>query len=253
MLYTGVNKQRKEKMKQLQATNKRYMSHLKASDLKPEDYLTKFAEYCVELAIESGWGSRENLGTGFTVHISDTRGRKTLANGNRGHAIGLCWASVSSTGNHRRIEIDREESRTLRALQTVAHEVAHAVTPEGTGHKGAFVELVFNVFKLGGKPTSTIETEEFKNLIWNWLELNGTYTHKALIDTRPKQTTRMVKLACADINCVGATEKSVRNGEGTIWRMSSAVVLKSADRLTCPVCQGWDIILPEDMPQSIYK
>lgn len=235
---------------QLQATNKRYMSHLKASDLKPEDYLTKFAEYCVELAIQSGWGSRENLGTGFTVHISDTRGRKTK---NTGHTIGLCWASVSSTGNHRRIEIDREEHRTLRALQTVAHEVAHAVTPEGTGHLGAFIKLVFNVFKLGGIPTATIETEEFKNLIWNWLELNGTYTHKALIDTRRKQTTRMVKLACADIDCAGATEKSVRNNEGTIWRMSSAVVLKSADQLTCPVCQGWDIILPEDMPQTIYK
>ena len=64
-------------MKQLQATNKRHMSHLKKSDLQPEEYLTKFAEYCVELAIQSGWGSRENLGTGLTVHISDTRGRKT--------------------------------------------------------------------------------------------------------------------------------------------------------------------------------
>ena len=193
-------------MKQLQATNKRYMSHLKTSDLKPEDYLTKFAGYCVELAIQSGWGSSENLGTGFTVHISDTRGRKTK---NTGHTIGLCWASVSSTGNHRRIEIDREESRTLRALQTVAHEVAHAV--------------------------------------------NGTYTHKALIDTRPKQTTRMVKLACADIFCGGATDKSVKQGQGTIWRMSSKVVLMTADQLLCPVCQGGDIIFPEDMPQGVYK
>ena len=238
---------------QLQATNTRHMSHLRASDLKPEEYLTKFAEYCVELAIQSGWGSRENLGTGLTVHISDTRGRKTSANANLGHAVGICWHSITSEGNHRRIEIDRETSDTMKALEIVAHEVSHAVTPEDTGHKGAFVELVFGVFKLGGIPTATAPTEEFQQLIWNWLEQNGTYPHIRFVDRRPKQTTRMVKLACADINCAGATEKSVRNNEGTIWRMSSAVVLKSADRITCPVCQGWDIILPEDMPQSIYK
>ena len=152
-------------MKQLQATNTRHMSHLKASDLKPEDYLTKFAEYCVELAIQSGWGSRENLGTGLTVHISDTRGRKTSANANLGHAVGICWHSITSEGNHRRIEIDRETSDTMKALEIVAHEVSHAVTPEDTGHKGAFVELVFKVFKLGGIPTATAPTRRSEHLL----------------------------------------------------------------------------------------
>ena len=237
---------------QLEANNNKHMNHLTKSDLKPEEYLTKFAEYCVEIAVQSGWGSRENLGTGLTVHISDTRGRKTSANANLGHAVGICWHSITSEGNHRRIEIDRETSDTIKALEIVAHEVSHAVTSEGTGHKGAFLELVFGVFKLGGIPTATAPTEEFKNLIWNWLEQNGTYPHIRFVDRRPRQTTRMVKIACIDMDCGGATRASIKQGLGTIFRLSSAVVFKQADNICCPVCAG-SVSIESEVTQEIYK
>jgi len=236
----------------LEAKNPVHIEHLDKSQLKPEEYLTKFAEYCVEIAVQSGHGSRENLGNGLTVHISDTRGRKTSANANLGHAVGICWHSITSEGNHRRIEIDRETSDTIKALEIIAHEVSHAVTAEGTGHKGAFLDLVFKVFKLGGIPTATAPTPEFKQLIENWLVQNGTYPHIRFVDRRPKQTTRMVKIACIDMGCGGATRASIRQGFGTIFRLSSAVVFKQADTICCPVCSG-DVSIESEVTQDIYQ
>ena len=100
------------------------------------------------------------------------------------------------------------------------------------------MQLVFDVFKLGGIATATTVTKEFKQLIENWLEQNGTYPHVAFTDKGKRQTTRMVKIACIDMGCAGATRASLKQGFGTIFRLSSAVVFKQADNLCCPVCGG---------------
>ena len=55
-----------------------------------------------------------------------------------------------------------------------------------------------------------------------------------------KQTTRMIKISCTNWNnCKGATEKSKKNYEGLIFRMSSNALLKiikSNTEIKCPVC-----------------
>lgn len=218
----------------------KWVSELKVSKKSPEEYLTSFANWCVKYAIKNGVGDIKNLGDNLSVHISDTRGRKTISNQNQGKAVGLCYSTVYS-GNQkvRRIEIDRETSDTLKALEIVAHEVSHAILPDNTGHKGAFVDAVFSVFKLGSIPTATSVTLEFAELIESWLKKAGSYPYVRFVDKRKKQTTRNVKLYCPDTDCAGATNKSREQGQGTIFRLSSAVVEKvidSGESFVCPVC-----------------
>ena len=224
----------------LEAKNPVHIEHLEKSELKPEAYLQKFGEYILEIGNASKFGDKSNAGKGIQIHISDTRGRKRVTNSNGGsHVVGLCYPKGWASDEIRKIEIDRETADTFQALHIVAHEVSHALCHEKEGHKGKFIKLVFGVFKLGGIPTCTEVTKEFKILIGDWLRQNGKYPHVAFTDLGKKQTTRMVKVSCPDIFCQGATEKSVKNGEGTIFRMSSAVVLFVGEKnLKCPVCQG---------------
>ena len=237
----------------LEAKNPVHLEHLDKSELKPEAYLQKFGEYILEIGNASKYGDKANAGQGIQIHISDTRGRKRVTNNNGGsHAIGLCYPTGWASDSYRKIEIDRETSDTYDALAIVAHEVAHALCDESEGHKGNFPLLVFEVFKLGGIATATTVTKEFKQLIENWLEQNGTYPHVAFTDKGKRQTTRMVKIACIDMGCDGATRASIKQGFGTIFRLSSAIVFKQADNLCCPVCGG-DVSIESEVNLDIYK
>lgn len=240
-------------MNQLVAKNPVHIEHLEKSKLKAEEYLQKFGEYILEIGNASKYGDKANAGKGIQIHISDTRGRKRVTNNQSGsHAIGLCYPKGWANDNYRKIEIDRETSDTIKVLEIVAHEVAHSLCDEMEGHKGNFVKLVFDVFKLGGIPTATSPTNAFKQLINNWLEINGTYPHVAFTDRGRKQTTRMVKIACIDMGCAGATKKSLEQGFGTIFRLSSSVVFKNADFLCCPVCGG-EVSIESDVPMDMYQ
>ena len=57
---------------------------------------------------------------------------------------------------------------------------------------------------------------------------------------KPKQTTRMIKISCTNwSDCAGATEKSKKNHEGLILRISSNAlqnIIKLNKDLKCPVC-----------------
>ena len=240
-------------MNQLLAKNPVHLEHLEKSKLKAEEYLQKFGEYILEIGHASGYGDKENTGKGIQIHISDTRGRKRVTNNQTGsHTIGLCYPKGWAKDDYRKIEIDREQSETLKVLEIVAHEVSHALLDEMQGHKGNFPKLVFDVFKLGGVATATKPTTQFKQLIENWLEMYGLYPHIAFTDKSPKQTTRMVKIACIDMGCGGATKKSLEQGLGTIFRLSSNVVMRNADQLCCPVCSG-DVSIESEVTTDLYK
>jgi hypothetical protein len=237
----------------LEAKNPVHIEHLDKSELKPEAYLQNFGEYILEIGNASKYGDKANAGQGIQIHISDTRGRKRVTNNNGGsHAKGLCYPTGWASDSYRKIEIDRETSDTYDALAIVAHEVAHALCNEMEGHKGNFPKLVFDVFKLGGIATATEVTKEFKQLIERWLEQNGTYPHVAFTDKGKRQTTRMVKIACIDMGCDGATRASIKQGFGTIFRLSSAIVFKQADNLCCPVCMG-EVSIESEVNLDIYK
>lgn len=232
-----------------------WVKNLSESKKLPEEYLSSFASWCVKYAVGNGVGDIKHLGEKFSVHISDTRGRKTIAN-TQGSAVGLCYSvEYSANKKVRRIEIDRETSDTLKALEIVAHEVSHAVTREGIGHKGEFLNAVFGLFKLGGIPTSTSVTLEFAELIKPWLQKAGAYPYVRFVDRRKVQTTRMVKLVCSDFNCLGSTDKSRKQGQGTIFRLSSAVVERvenAGEQFVCPICLN-NAYVDGAVETAIYK
>ena len=201
-----------------------------------EDYLNSFANWCVKQLAKKNIGDSGAMGTeGIAVHISDTRGR---SNKDFNAVLGQChYLGSSGTGETRKIEVSRELDETIQVLMVTAHEVTHAVHTEGTGHKGGFVEGVYSVFKQGGIPTATTVTAEFIEVISPWLKRNGLYPYTKFIFRGKKQSTRQIKIACADIWCGGATDKSRRKNQGTIFYLSSGVVNKVRD-FTCPVCEG---------------
>jgi len=62
----------------------------------------------------------------------------------------------------------------------------------------------------------------------------------------------MVKIACIDMGCGGATKKSLEQGLGTIFRLSSNVVMRNADHLCCPVCGG-EVSIESEVTTDLYK
>jgi hypothetical protein len=226
------------------------------SNIKAEEWLKLLVDECLNMLNNAGIDTKQHTGAGVEIHISDTRGRKRVTNNQKGsHALGLCYAKSSSTGNKRVIEVDRETDDLWETIDTVAHEVTHAVLDENEGHKGRFPKLVKDLFKLGGKPTSTRPTEEMKELFYDFLVANGGYPHIAFRPRHRKQTTRMVKVWCTDFTCVGGTEKSMLQGIGFIFRASSKAIQNAVDAgrsLTCPVCMATATFEEDTVPEGLY-
>ena len=248
-------------MKQLEAKVEFKQAQFPKKDIKPEQWLSLLVDECLNILQSKGVNTTDNVGTGIEIHISDTRGRKRVTNRNGGsHAVGLCYGISSSTGNKRVIEVDRETDNLWDTIDTVAHEVTHAVLEEGVGHKGMFPEIVKSVFKLGGKPTATEPTEEMKELFYDFLVANGGYPHVAFRPRHNKQTTRMVKCWCTEFDCPAGTEKSMLEGKGMIFRISSAVLAPRIDGtvmfyrdIICPACQAPAAYDKETIPESLYS
>jgi len=114
--------------------------------------------------------------------------------------IGECWkrkASVDGETNH--IFISPRLGSAVDALETLIHELIHAVDDCENSHKGPFVRIMRAV-GLEGKPTATVAGEKLRARLGEIAEELGEYPHKALTPSEgiKKQTTRMIKLTCWD-------------------------------------------------------
>lgn len=220
----------------LLAKNPLHLAHVEESSKKSEEYLEDFAQWCVELIQMSGLGDRTNTGQGIQVHISNTRG-----NGDQNKAIGYCYSTDNSEGEKRAIEISRDISDTYNALQVIAHEVAHAMLPEGVGHGAEFISIVGgqenrranSLFRLNGIPTATTVSPYFKELVENWIRANGTYNHVGYTSVA-KSKSRTTSVFCLNLNCSGATKSTLDRGYGMVFRVSTTLATKLT--LYCPSC-----------------
>jgi hypothetical protein len=144
--------------------------------------------------------------------IENVRVSVGFPKGGRGkgaHAIGQCWHRVASADEHHEIFISPELADAARVLDVLAHEVAHAVLPDGTAHKRPFAALV-RAIGLEGKATATVAGEAFLAWAAEPLAKLGAYPHATLtpggtVNGTPKQTTRMLKLECPSCGMVMRT------------------------------------------------
>lgn len=148
--------------------------------------------------------------------------------GGTGHKIGQCFYSAGSSDNHHEIFVSPElgnpkegENETdltytgvsgsvgiaIRIMDVLAHELAHACTEIGVGHKKPFADIV-TALGLVGKPTATIAGPEF--IQWaakELLEMGVFPSGKLFPVVRKTQPTRMIKCQCTDCGYVARTTR----------------------------------------------
>jgi hypothetical protein len=124
-------------------------------------------------------------------------------------ALGACYSDAASTKAYREIFISPEVEDSLLVAGILAHELAHAALPFGTGHKAPFAKIV-KAIGLEGKPKhagSSLELLEGKFAAWAKpvIERAGPYPHAKMDLGGPgitaagapkKQATRMLKIEC---------------------------------------------------------
>ena len=114
----------------------------------------------------------------------------------RNKAIGQCHYAADDAVPQ--VFIHPELVDPVRVLDVLAHELAHAYLPAGTGHKGHFVTTV-RALGLEGKATATVAGEAFKVDALEVAEALGPYPHARLTYDNAagkKQTTRQIKVEC---------------------------------------------------------
>jgi hypothetical protein len=155
-----------------------------------------------DVRVSVGWPSKGGLSTKSPV-------------------IGQCWKAEISTDGVPQIFISPTlGEQTLSVLATLVHELIHAWDDCKSGHKGEFIRVAKQI-GLQGKMTAT-HVEPDSSLGQKLLAVIqdlGPFPHSALdknkmLQQRPKQTTRMLKLVtpdCCDYT-VRTTAKWIEEG-----------------------------------------
>lgn len=119
----------------------------------------------------------------------------------KGRAIGQCWGYEGSSDKHNEIFISPEittPGQSERVLDVLAHELAHAVAGIEAGHKAPFKRIAVAI-GLDGKMTATVAGPEFAQWARGVVDRIGKFPAGSLSPVeRKKQSTRLLKCACAD-------------------------------------------------------
>lgn len=117
-----------------------------------------------------------------------------------GKAIGWCWKREASEDKTSEILISPELAKPDKVLATLVHELIHASDNGESEHAGAFKQRALAI-GLTGKMTATSAGPALQNRIDTLATSLGTYPHASLnplLTTKPKQSTRMIKVVCPD-------------------------------------------------------
>ena len=153
-----------------------------------ETYLNKFIDdFAIHLFETKGYAlraKRENI----RVTCSLTHSKK---------AIGEHWNDRLSEGGFDEILISPFISKSVQVLGVLIHELVHAVVGSQEGHNNVFRKCAIAV-GLTGKMTATTESEWLERELEKWIEVNGEYPHKKLLEpsNKKKQSTRLLKAEC---------------------------------------------------------
>lgn len=118
--------------------------------------------------------------------------------GNKKRRIGECWADKASKGKFFEIFISPTLDKPFDVLDTLVHEVVHAVVGLECGHKGEF-RKVAKAVGLTGKMSQASAGPELKERLYALLNELGDYPHDELskmTNGRKKDTCRLLKAEC---------------------------------------------------------
>ena len=123
-------------------------------------------------------------------------------NGRKNSVIGQCWATGASADKVAQLFISPVLDDAVRVLDVLTHELVHAVDDCQSGHKGRFAKIA-KALGLEGKMTATVAGEDLKAKLEGIVGELGEYPHAALANAQgadgpKKQTTRMMKVECAE-------------------------------------------------------
>lgn len=110
--------------------------------------------------------------------------------------IGVCFPAAASTGGFNEIFINPEINDSLQVLETLVHEIIHAVDDCRSGHRGEFKRIARAV-GLEGKLTATFAGEELRAHLSQYVDLLGHIPHAAIKSGKLKrQVNRNLKVWC---------------------------------------------------------
>ena len=173
----------------------------------------------------------ETLGFKVPTNIRVTCGWPSKSAGRSSkRRIGECWSENASEDKTIEIIISMVLSDHIEVLETLVHELIHAIDHNKNGHKGPFKTMA-RAIGLGGKLTATSAGSDLKERLEEIKQKIGDYPHATIdFSNRKKQTTRMVKIECLDnIDC------------GMIFRTSRKWIDKALNEdktFLCPACQA---------------
>jgi hypothetical protein len=122
--------------------------------------------------------------------------------GKKNTTIGQCWSKAASKDGVAALFISPVLDDASRVLDVLAHEVIHAIDDCQSGHKGRFAKIAKGI-GLEGAMTATVAGEALKARLDEMAADLGEYPHAAMVNPaakqgEPKQTTRMLKVECAE-------------------------------------------------------
>ena len=114
--------------------------------------------------------------------------------------LGQCVPRSWSKANINEIMIVPTVDNSEQVIDTLAHELAHAVDDCKSGHGAGFKKICLAVGLNGSSQmTYACAGDELKQTITEIVEDIGLYPHNELeINKRKKQTTRMLKVSCTE-------------------------------------------------------
>lgn len=158
-----------------------------------------------------------------TVHVSVGFTSK----GMRSKRVGECWHGAASSDGAPHVFIHPGISDGVEVAAILVHELVHACRPTAK-HGPEFKRMAVGL-GLEGKMTATVPSDALRVELAELIDGIGPYPHPRLVGGQssngPKQTTRMLKLECAEC--------------GYIVRTSSKWI-----ETGLPMCPDGDTLLP---------
>lgn len=150
-------------------------------------------EAAVREIAETCFAGEKVPGVRISVGFAGGKGKKGLVK-----TIGQCWGNTAITDGKPQIFISPALEDPIQILETIVHELAHAVDDCKSGHKGNFKRLAIKA-GLEGKMTATHASEALRASLAEMAKGLGEFPHTAIkvsADTKPGNKNRHLKMQC---------------------------------------------------------